>query len=54
MTGLQSVPRQMQVDNGAMAVAIAMRRTRWGPQGVLTAPPCAGGAWRRRGRSYVN
>jgi hypothetical protein len=32
MTVLQLVPRQMHVDNGALAVAIAMRRTRWGPR----------------------
>jgi hypothetical protein len=53
MTVLQLVPRQMKIDNGALA-AIAMRRTRWGPQDVLTAPTCAGCGWQRRGRSYVN
>ena len=54
MTVLQPVPRQLEIDNGAMAVAIAMRRTRWGPKDVLTAPTCAGYRWRRGGRSYVN
>jgi hypothetical protein len=54
MTVLQPVPRQMEIDNGAMAVAIAMRRTRWGPKDVLTVPPCAGCGWQRYGRSYVN
>jgi hypothetical protein len=54
MTVLQSVPRQMQIDNGALA-AIAKRRTRWGPQDVLTAPTCSlCCGWQRRGRSYVN
>jgi hypothetical protein len=54
MTVLQLVPRQMHVDNGALA-AIAMRRTRWGPQDVLTAPTCSlWCGWQRRGRSYVN
>jgi hypothetical protein len=54
MTVLQLVPRQMHVDNGPLA-AIAMRRTRWGPQGVLTAPTCSlCCGWQRRGRSYVN
>jgi hypothetical protein len=54
MTVLQPVPRQMEIDNGAMAVAIAMRRKRWGPKDVLTAPTCAGCGWHRHGRSYVN
>jgi hypothetical protein len=54
MTVLQPVPRQMQIDNGALAVAIAMRRTRRGPQDVLTAPTSAGCGWHPRGRSYVN
>jgi hypothetical protein len=51
MTVLQLVPRQTQVDNGALAAAIAMRRPLWGPQNVLTAPSFG---WQRRGRSYVN
>jgi hypothetical protein len=54
MAVLPPVPRKTQVDNGALAVAIAMRRTRWGPKDVLTAPTFAGCGWQRRGRSYVN
>jgi hypothetical protein len=55
MTVLQLVPRQTYVDNGALAAAIAMRRTRWGPQDVLTAPTCSlCCGWQRRGLSYVN
>jgi hypothetical protein len=45
MTVLQPVPRQMQIDNGALVVAIAMPRKPWGPQDFLAAPPSAGSGW---------
>ena len=55
MTVVQRVPRRMQVNNGALVIAIARGRTRWGPQDVLTAPTCSlCCGWQRRGRSYVN
>jgi hypothetical protein len=54
MTVLRCVPRQSQVGNCGLAVAIAMRRKRRGRQDVLTAPACAGSGWERHGPSYVN
>jgi hypothetical protein len=51
---LRRVPRQSQVCDGGLAVAIAMRRKRWGRQDVLSAPTCAGCGWQRHGLSYVN
>jgi hypothetical protein len=54
MTVLRRVPRQSQVCNCGLAVAIAMRRKRRGRQDVLTAPTCAGSGWERHEPSYVN
>jgi hypothetical protein len=54
MTVVQPVPRRMQVNNGALVIAIARGRTRWGPQDVLTAPTCVGCGRHRPGPSYVN
>ena len=55
MTVLQLVPIQTHVDICALAAAIAMRRTRCGPQDGLTAPTCSlCSGWQRRGQSYVN
>jgi hypothetical protein len=54
MTILQPVLRQMQIDNGGLAITIAMCGTRWGARDVLTAPTCAGCGWHHRGRTYVD